>query len=74
VLFLECGGLDCCIFAKGGGSGRLKGGVAPGPNLVLKKLGGLLRPMVLIGLDPALQGCGYRGSLTPPGLGFLQRQ
>jgi hypothetical protein len=56
-LFLECGGLGCCIFAEdGGGSGRLKGGVAMAPNQVLKKLGGLLRPMFLIGLDPALRG------------------
>jgi hypothetical protein len=28
-LLLECDGLDCCVFAEdGGGSGRLKGGVA----------------------------------------------
>jgi hypothetical protein len=40
----------------GGGSGRLKGGVALAPDPVLKKLGGLLRPMFLIGLDPTLRG------------------
>jgi hypothetical protein len=45
------------MFAEdGGGSGRLKGGVALAPDPVLKKLGGLLRPMFLIGLDPILQG------------------
>jgi hypothetical protein len=28
-LLLECDNLDCCVFAEdGGGSGRLKGGVA----------------------------------------------
>jgi hypothetical protein len=56
-LFLECGRLDCCVYTEDGeGSGRLKGGVAPAPDPVLKMLGGLLRPMFLIGLDPALQG------------------
>jgi hypothetical protein len=40
----------------GGGSGRLKGGVALALDPVLKKLGGLLRPMFLIGLDPTLRG------------------
>jgi hypothetical protein len=56
-LLLECGGLDCCVFVEdGGGSGRLKGGVALAPDPVLKILGGLLRPMFLIGLDPALRG------------------
>jgi hypothetical protein len=56
-LLLECGGLDCCVFAEdGGGSGRLKGGVALAPDPVLKILGGLLRPMFLIRLDPALRG------------------
>jgi hypothetical protein len=56
-LLLECGGLDCCVFAKdGGGSGRLKGGVALALDPVLKILGGLLRPMFLIWLDPALRG------------------
>jgi hypothetical protein len=45
------------MFAKdGGGSGRLKSGVAFAPDSVLKKLGGLLRPMFLIGLDPVLRG------------------
>jgi hypothetical protein len=39
----------------GGGSGRLKGGVALAPDPALKRLGGLLRPMFLIGLDPVLQ-------------------
>jgi hypothetical protein len=44
------------MFAKdGGGSGRLKSGVALAPDSVLKKLGGLLRPMFLIGLDPVLR-------------------
>jgi hypothetical protein len=56
-LFLECGRLGCCMFVDdGGGSGRLKGGVALAPDLVLKKLGGLLWPMFLIRLDPALRG------------------
>jgi hypothetical protein len=56
-LLLECGGLACCVFAEdGGGSGRLKGEVALAPDPVLKIIGGLLRPMFLIGLDPALWG------------------
>jgi hypothetical protein len=56
-LLLECGRLGCCMFAKdGGGSGRLKGGVALAPDPVFKKLRGLLRPMFLTGLDPVLQG------------------
>jgi hypothetical protein len=56
-LFLECGEIDCCMFAEDDeGSGRLKGGVALAPDPVLKMLGGLLRPMFLIGLDPALRG------------------
>jgi hypothetical protein len=56
-LFLECGRLGCCMFAEdGGGSGSLKGGVALAPDPVLKKLGGLLRQMFLIGLDPVLWG------------------
>jgi hypothetical protein len=56
VLILERDRLDCCMFAKDGGrSGRLKGGVALTPDLVLKKFGGLLRPMFLIRLDPALR-------------------
>jgi hypothetical protein len=41
---------------KGGGFSRLKGGVVLTPDPVLKKLGGLLRPMFLMGLDPALRG------------------
>jgi hypothetical protein len=50
-MFLECGGLDCCVFAEdGGGSGRLKNGVAIAPDPVLKMLGGLLWPMFLIEL------------------------
>jgi hypothetical protein len=49
MLFLECGRLGRCMFAEdGGGSGRLKGGVALAPNQVLKKFGGLLRSMFLI--------------------------
>jgi hypothetical protein len=54
---LECGRLDCCMFVEdGGGSDLMKGGVVLAPDLVLKKLRGLLRPMFLIGLDPALRG------------------
>jgi hypothetical protein len=42
-LLLECGGLDCCVFAKDGGrADHLKGGVALALDPVLKKLGGLL--------------------------------
>jgi hypothetical protein len=38
-LLLECGELDCCVFVEdGGGSGRLKGGVALALDPVLKKL------------------------------------
>jgi hypothetical protein len=56
-LLLECGGLDCFLFVEdGGGSGRLKGKVALAPGPALKKLGRLLRPMFLIGLDPVLRG------------------
>jgi hypothetical protein len=56
-LLLECSDLGCCMFAEhGGGSGRLKGGVALAPDLALKRLGGLLRPMFLIGIDPAIRG------------------
>jgi hypothetical protein len=56
-LLLECGDLDCCVFMEdGGGSGRLKGEVALAPGLVLKRFGGLLRPIFLIGLDPVLRG------------------
>jgi hypothetical protein len=52
-LLLECGDIDCCVFAEdGGGSGRLKGGVAMAPGSTLKSLRGLLRPMFLFGLDP----------------------
>jgi hypothetical protein len=50
-LFLECAGLNCYVFAEdGGGSGRLKNRVALAPDPVLKMLGGLHRPMFLIGL------------------------
>jgi hypothetical protein len=57
MLLLECGGLHCCLFAEdGGGSHRLKGEVALAPGPALKRLGGLLRPMFLIGLDPVLRG------------------
>jgi hypothetical protein len=49
-LLLECGDLDCYVFVEdGGGSGRLKGGVALAPDPALKRLGGLLRPMFLMG-------------------------
>jgi hypothetical protein len=45
------------VFAEAdGGSGRLKGGVALAPGSALKRLGGLLRPMFLFGLDPVLWG------------------
>ena len=53
-LLLECDCVGSCEFVEdGGGSGRLKGGLALAPDLSLKRLGGLLRPMFLIGLDPA---------------------
>jgi hypothetical protein len=56
-LLLKCGRLDCCVFVEdGAGSGRLKGGMALTPDPVLKKFGGLLRPMFLIELDPVLRG------------------
>jgi hypothetical protein len=36
-LFLECGGLDCCVFAEDGeGFSRLKGGVALASDPALK--------------------------------------
>jgi hypothetical protein len=56
-LLLECSDLDCYMSVEdGGGSGRLTGGVALALDLALKRLGGLLRPMFLIGLDPVLRG------------------
>jgi hypothetical protein len=56
-LLLVCGGFDCCVFAEDGGrSGCLKGGMALALDPVLKRLGGLLRPMFLIGLDPVSRG------------------
>jgi hypothetical protein len=56
-LLLECRDLGCCMFVEdGGGSGRLKGGVALALDPALKRLGGLLRPMFLIGIDPVLRG------------------
>jgi hypothetical protein len=52
---LERGDLDSCAFAEDGGlSGRIKGGMALASSPALNKLGGLLRPMLLIGLDPVL--------------------
>jgi hypothetical protein len=54
-LLLECGDLDCCMFAEDvGGSGRLMGGVALALGLMLKGPEGLLWPIFLIGLDPVL--------------------
>jgi hypothetical protein len=56
-LLLECGGLDCCLFVEDGGeSGCPKGEVALASGPALKRLGGLLRPMFLIKLDPVLRG------------------
>jgi hypothetical protein len=56
-LLLECRDLDCYVFVEdGGGSGHLKSGVALAPDPALKRLGGLLRPMFLIGLDLILRG------------------
>jgi hypothetical protein len=56
-LLLECNDLNCYVFVEdGGGSGRLKGVVALTPDPALKRLGGLLRPMFLIGLNPVLRG------------------
>jgi hypothetical protein len=55
-MFLECGGLDCYVFAEdGGGSGRLMGGVVLASDPAWKKLGGLLPPMFFVGLDPDLR-------------------
>jgi hypothetical protein len=54
---LECGGLDCYVFAKdGGGYGRLKDGMALALGSALKRLGGLLRSMFLFILDLVLRG------------------
>jgi hypothetical protein len=56
MLLLECGGLHYCLFAEdGGGFHRLKGEVALASGPALKRLGGLLRPMYLIRLDPVLR-------------------
>jgi hypothetical protein len=55
-LLLVCGGSDCCVFAEdGGGFDCLKGGMALTLDPVLKRLGGLLQPKFLIGLDPVLR-------------------
>jgi hypothetical protein len=49
-LLLECGDLDYCVFAEdGGGSGRIKDGMALAPGSALKRFRGLLRPMFLLG-------------------------
>jgi hypothetical protein len=41
---------QACAFGEdGGGSGRLRDAVALAPDLVLKKLGGLIRPIFLLG-------------------------
>jgi hypothetical protein len=54
-LLFVCGDFDYCVFVEdGGGSGCLKGKMALALDPVLKRLGGLLRPMFLIGLDPVL--------------------
>jgi hypothetical protein len=56
-LLLECGDLDCYVFAKdGGGFGRLKGDMALAPGPGLKRLRGLLQPMFLIRQNLALRG------------------
>jgi hypothetical protein len=56
-LLLEYGDLDSYVFVQdGGGSGRLNGGMALALDLALKRLGELLRPIFLIGLDPVLRG------------------
>jgi hypothetical protein len=70
-LLLECSGLECCcVFAEDGGrSGRLKGGMALALDPVLKKLGGLLRPMFLIRLDPALRGWWLSQLVNAPWIG-----
>jgi hypothetical protein len=44
------------------------------PDSALKRLGGLLQPIFLIGLDQFYGASGYSGSLTPSGEEFLQRQ
>jgi hypothetical protein len=47
-LLLVCSGFDCCVFAEDGGrSGCLKGRIAMALDPVLKRLGGLLRPIFL---------------------------
>jgi hypothetical protein len=74
-LLLECGRLDYCMFVEdGAGFGRLKGGMALTPDPVLKKFGGLLRPMFLIGLDPILRGWWLSRLINASWLGFLQYQ
>jgi hypothetical protein len=56
------------VFVEDGGeSGRLKGSEALAPDPALKRLGGLLRPMFFIGLDPVLRAGGYHGSLKSLG-------
>jgi hypothetical protein len=51
--FLEGDDLDCCVIAEDDGG---SGDVALDRGPTLKRLGGLLRPMFLIGLDPVLRG------------------
>jgi hypothetical protein len=54
-LLLVCGGFDCCMFAKDGGRSGW-GRMALALDSVLKRLGGLLRPIFLTGLDPLSRG------------------
>jgi hypothetical protein len=63
-----------CVCEDGRGSGCLYGGVALAPGPALKRLGGLLRPMFLIGPDPVLQGWWLLRLVNALWLGFLQRQ
>jgi hypothetical protein len=59
------------VFAEdGGGSGYLYSGVALALDPVLKRLGGLLRPMFLIGLGVSLMS---KSGLTT-GVLLLQQQ
>jgi hypothetical protein len=51
--FLEGDDLDCCVIAEDDGGSS---GVALAPGTTLKRLGGLLRPIFLIGTDPVLRG------------------
>jgi hypothetical protein len=56
-LLLECGDLDCCVFAEdGGGSDRIKGRCGAGPGFSVEEVHRAPPDDVPFGLDPVLWG------------------